>query len=88
MSYSEYKYDIFEAILRIREIENNIVIISIPIPNKLFEFLRYKEYPYNTPYLNEKLFTSSNINTRRFLINKLFKERINPYFQQYGALIK
>lgn len=88
MLYDEYKHDIFEAILRIREVEGDFVVVSVPIPNKVYEFLKYKDYPYDTPYIERDLFISSQLTAQKFLLNKLFEERINPYLCKYGALIK
>lgn len=64
----EYKYDIFEAILRIRSIEGEFVLISIPIPNKVFEFLRYTDYPYSEPFIDYGLYHRSGIKAREFMV--------------------
>ena len=82
----EYKYNIFEAITKIREVEGDWVIISVPIPNPIFEFLRYKEYPYNEPFAHENFLKDED--TRQFLMKKLYEERLDPYFKEYGAIIK
>ena len=83
----EYKYDIFEAITRIREVEGKQVIISVPIPNKVFEFLRYSEYPYDEPMFDPRLIGNDK-RAQEFCMKKLFSERIVPYFQTNGAMIQ
>lgn len=86
---AQYKYDIFEAITKIRDIEGDWVVISVPIPNKAFEFLRYKEYPYKEPFISPGVINDlENDPKQQFLANKLFTDRINPYFKEYGAMIK
>lgn len=85
---SDYKYDIFEAILRIRAIEGEFVIISIPIPNPIFKYLKYTEYPYSSPFIDYKIYHNSQVKVKKFMIEKLFLERINPYLHGYGAIVK
>lgn len=67
--YTKYKYDIFEALIQIREVEGFPVGIDIPYPP--FEFYRYTNYPYSKPFRN--VYNSDDD------IEDLFEKRIRPY---------
>ena len=74
----EYCLDIFQAILSIREVEGQEFMIAVPIPNPQFEFLRFKEYPFQFPCLPLLIRKYGDINKA---VSVAYKNRIYPYLK-------
>lgn len=79
-SENEYYLDIFEAILSVREIEGNNLLVGIAIPNPNFEFVRYKKYPYSDSYFSQLINKYHDISIATSIVTR---DRIIPYLEDY-----
>lgn len=89
MEDSEYTLDIIEALLSMRDVEGE-VNISIKAFNEGWKYVRFKKYPYDTPYYGQKfkleIKTDEDIEKRMELMRLIVEERVVPYLMDYDYI--
>lgn len=76
----DYKLDILTAIFQVKNIEGDHFHAAIQIPNPIYRYLRFREYPYQFSLLDRLIELKVPDKDLQRIMNE---QRLYPYFSDY-----